>query len=147
MSEFFVRETFFRPAEYSREASSLPAAIVNGLRRLLSRAQRDHLFLPIRQMQYLAIVERDQIVFVDSQSYAHQDGVGGRLIRLAWQLNPASQRNSLDEPIACEILYYAPNLKDTHRRLVSELRNLVSQNPGSQDATGGGTCQVLPFRR
>ena len=147
MPEFFVRETFFRPPEHGREASSLPAVIVNGLRLLLSRQERDHLFLPIRRMQYLAVVERDEIVFVDSQSYAHQDGVGGRLIRLAWQLSPASRRDSLDGPVPCEILYYFPNLKETHRRIIGELQKLLSQNLERQRPTADRSCRVLPFRR
>ena len=98
-------------------------------------------------MQDQAIVERDEIVFVDSQSYAHQDGVGGRLIRLAWQLSPASRRDSLDGPVPCEILYYFPNLKETHRRIIGELRSLLSQNLERQRPTAGRSCRVLPFRR
>jgi len=147
MPEFFVRETFFRPPEHSREASSLPAAIVNGLRLLFSRQDRDHLFLPIRRMQYQAVVERDEIIFVDSQSYAHQDGVGGRLIRLAWRPAPASRRESIDGPVPCEILYYFPDLKALHARLISELRPVISGTLERNRPPAAGNCRVLAFHR
>ncbi len=148
MPQYYVRETFFRPDEHSREETHLPAEIVNGLGRLLARHQRDHLFVPIRAMQYQAIVERSEILFVDGQcGYAHQDGVGGRLIQLAWRPQPAAQRTSLDGPVPCEILYYLPDLQPIHRRLVGALRSVIAQGlkrDGLPPAPGG---QILPFHR
>lgn len=31
----------------------------------------EHLFVPIRSMQYLAVIDKDEIIFVDSLSYAY----------------------------------------------------------------------------
>jgi len=122
MSRYFIRETFFRPAQHAREDSALPAALYNDLQLLLKRSGRESLFVPIRSMQYLAVIEANEIIFVDSQGgYAHRDGTGGRLIRIAWQPAPAARRQSLVAPVACTIVYYFQNLKETQWRLMSEL--------------------------
>ena len=128
MPKYYVRETFFRPGEHTREPSSLPAALYNDLQLVLKRSGSQSLFVPIRSMQYQAVMERDEIVFVDSHGgYAHQDGVGGRLIRIAWQLAPAVERESLDRPVPCEIVYYFPDLKEIQWRLMSEFPPVLRQ--------------------
>lgn len=128
MPRYFVRETFFRPQEYAREQSALPSALYNDLQLLLSRSNGGSLFVPIRAMQYQAVAEGDEVIFVDNHGgYAHQDGVGGRLIRIAWRLAPARQRESLSSPVQCEIVYYFPELKETQRRLMSEFPPLLGR--------------------
>jgi hypothetical protein len=84
MASYSVRESFFRPTEHSRQASALPADLYNDLQLLLKGQTGTCAFVPLRALQYQAVVERDEVIFVDSQGgYAHQDGVGGRLIRVA----------------------------------------------------------------
>ncbi len=150
MASYGIRETFFRPdREFSRETSALPADIHNGLRLLLSRARGDHVFLPIRPMQYQAIVGRDEVVFVDGNGgYAHQDGEGGRLIRIAW-LPTGGPRKSLAAPVPCDILYYFAGLKETQRRLVGETLAALSLALARQRDPGPQSIErrVLPFRR
>jgi hypothetical protein len=150
MAPYTVRETFFRPEEHSRERSALPADIVNSMRTLLNRGGGSCLFVPIRSMQYQAVVERDEIVFVDAQGgYAHQDGEGGRLIRIAWLPAPAGERDSLSGPVFCEMVYYFPDLKDVQRRLLAEIRPALAQFACRQTARAGAVVErrVLPFRR
>ena len=102
MVSYSVRETFFRPPEYSRQPSALPADLYNALQLLLKGQTGSCVFVPIRAMQYQAVVEREEVIFVDSQGgYAHQDGEGGRLIRLACVLPPPAGRDSLTEPVPC----------------------------------------------
>ena len=150
MAHYIVRETFFRPDEHSRERSALPADIVNAMRTLLSRSRGSCVFVPIRSMQYQAVVERDEIVFVDAQGgYAHQDGEGGRLIRIAWLPGPAGERDSLSAPVACEMIYSFPDLKDVQRRLLAEIRPALGQLSRRQTERAGAVVErrVLPFRR
>jgi len=148
MPQYFVRETFFRPDEQHREVSALPADLINGLRLLLVRHGQDCLFVPIRRMQYQAVVERKEVIFVDGEGgYAHQDGVGGRLIRLAWRPQPPSERVALDAPVPCEILYYFPDQKELQRRLVAELRPLIASILERQRRLMAGQRSVIAFRR
>jgi hypothetical protein len=128
MASYSVRETFFRPPEHSRQSSALPADLYNALQLLLKGQTGSCVFVPIRAMQYQAVVEREEVIFVDSQGgYAHQDGEGGRLIHIAWVLTPPAGRDSLTEPVACEIIYYAPGLKETQWRLIGELRGMLQR--------------------
>jgi hypothetical protein len=151
MPRYFVRETFFRlEEEFARQQSALPAALYNALQLLLKRSGRDSLFIPIRTMQYQAVMERNEIVFVDSNGgYAHQDGEGGRLIRIAWRPAPAAERDSLDAPVPCEIVYYFPDLKETQWRLMSELPPLLKKILERQRASDleSAELRVIPFRR
>lgn len=149
MASYSVRETFFRPAEYSRRASSLPADLYNDLQLVLRGQVGTCVFIPLRALQYQAVVEREEVIFVDSQGgYAHQDGVGGRLIRIAWALAPAAGRDSLAAPVPCEILYYAPGLKETQWRLLGELRGMLRRVLSERRAAGLGTAtrRVLTLR-
>lgn len=121
MSSYFVREVFFRPdTEYARELTAIPAPLHNALRRLLKQARGSSVFVPIRSMQYLAVIDAEEVIFVDALGgYAYHDGEGGRLIRLAWR--PFVGRASLCDPASCEMVYYFNDLKDVQRRRLSEI--------------------------
>lgn len=123
MARYYVRETFFRPELVGREDSTLPARLYNDLALALKGHSDKSVFVPIRTMQYLAVVESDEIVFVDSQGgYAHQDGEGGRLIRLAWRPQAAQHRDSLTAAVPYEILYYCADGSSVQSRLICELQ-------------------------
>jgi hypothetical protein len=140
-------EIFFRPEETARERVTLPAPLYNRCRLLLARCPRPHVFVPIRTMQYQAVIDSEEIIFVDNQGYAVRDGRGGRLIVLAWKFAPGNPRDSLTEPVPMEILYYGHETHDTHRRLMSEfpraLSLLESRQQRDTDACPGAT--ILPF--
>jgi hypothetical protein len=145
----FTTETFFRPQEEARQESAIPAGLYNTCQRLLRRIGADCLFVPIRSMQYQAVIDREEIIFVDSQGgYAYQDGQGGRLIRIAWEPRPPEKRESLIESIPCDIVFYFPDLKETQLRLVGEFtRTLerIEQREREQQIADQGP-RILPFR-
>jgi hypothetical protein len=148
MSSYLVKETFFRPREVRRELSSLPASIHNRLRLLLSRASGASLFIPIRAMQYLAVAEREEVIFIDAQGgYAHHQGEGGRLIRLAWW--PVMEKSSLCAPVPCEMVYYFEDNKAIQLRLLAEIGpamdRLLAKERGQEPGIWEG--RILPFHR
>lgn len=140
-------EIFFRPGETARERVTLPAPLYNRCRLLLARCTRPHVFVPIRSMQYQAVIDSEEIIFVDNQGYAVYDGRGGRLIVLAWQVLPDSPRESLAKPVPIEIVYYGSETHDTHRRLMSEFPKALSLYEEKQQRESGGiqTASILPF--
>jgi len=149
MASYSVRETFFRPPEHSRQASALPADLYNALQILLKGERGSCVFVPLRALQYQAVVEPDEVIFVDSQGgYAHQDGEGGRLIRIVWALTPPTRRDSLSEPVPYEVVYYAPGLKETQWRLIGELRGMLQRRLAERRTADLGTVQrrVLTLR-
>jgi hypothetical protein len=150
MAQYRVRETFFRPDEpVVRFPSALPAGLFNGLTRLLGHGDGGPLFLPLRGLQYLAVIEREEVLFVDANGgYGYHNGVGGRLIRIAWRPLPGT-RVSLTAPVPCEIVFYFGGLDETQRRLVGEmgaaLRTALDRRraPAPRD----GAPRVVALRR
>jgi hypothetical protein len=149
MADYLMRETFFRPDEaHAYEQTRIPAALYNGMQLLLRRSAGKAVFIPIRSMQYQAVVDREEVVFVDSHGgYAYQDGEGGRLIRIAWR--PAVGRESISDPVDCEVVYYYKDLKETQTRLLGEIHMAIKQMLERQRSTGEPTQtpRVLALRR
>lgn len=126
MAAYHVSETFFRPPAVARQASALPAALYNTMQNLLARSRSGCVFVPIRSMQFIGVIDRAEVVFVDSQAYARQGDQGGRLILLAWKPCPGADRVSLTEPVPCEVVFYEPRLGEIQRRLVGEFGRAMS---------------------
>lgn len=149
MAGSLVRETFFRPETIAAsELTCIPAPLFNGIQLLLTRSSTGCLFVPIRAMQYQAIADREEIVFVDSHGgYAHQDGEGGRLIRIAWR--PMVGRASLTSPVPCEIIYYFSGQRETQTRLLSAIQPAIEQLLERRRQAEGRVekPRILPFKR
>ena len=132
-----VTETFFLPEAVARQAWTLPADVYNLSRTLLGRSEFNCAFVPIRSMQYLAVITRDEIVFVDSLAYACRDNEGGRLIMLA-----------LDQPQSCEVIYYTQDGQQLQLRLVSAYREaleLMDQRYRDRALPPGG-ARIVPLK-
>jgi len=143
-------ETFIRPPEVCRVATSLPAPLYNRCRRLLARAPGDCLFVPIRTLQFQGVIDREEIIFVDGGGgYLMVDGQGGRPIRIAWRIAPAAQRHSLTAPVACEVIHYGACDRELQRRLVGEFsiatRRLEARFAGQELPPQG--ARILPLGR
>ncbi len=121
-----VIETFFRPDEIARERTTIPARLFNRCRLLLARCDSDHVFVPVRSMQYQSVIDQQEIIFVDNHAYAVRDGTGGRLIALSWVFGHAGPRSSLDEPVPMELVMYAEESRSLHRRLMAEFPAAVA---------------------
>ncbi len=117
-----VTETFFLPDEVKRESWSVPAVIYNLYHAIHTRSQMRHVFVPIRSMQYMAVLDHNEIVFVDGQSYAVSNNEGGRLIVVAWKFSASHQRDALTDPVPCEVVFYIDDNADLQLRLVAEFR-------------------------
>ncbi len=118
-------ETFFLPGEVEREKWMVPANIYNLYHSLQSRSETGNVFVPIRSMQFMAVLDRNEIIFVDSLSYAVSNDVGGRLILLAWQFDKSHDRDALMDPMPCEVVFYQHKNSDLQLRLISEFRQAM----------------------
>jgi len=141
-------ETFFRPAEIARERVNLPAPLFNRCLLALNHATTRHVFVPVRSMQYQAVIDDSEIIFVDNQGYAVSEGQGGRLIVLAWDVALRSARDSLSAPVPIEIIYYNSDGHEIHRRLMGEFPKALDRYEAIQKDTRSEnvTASVLPFR-
>lgn len=115
-----LSETFFRPDEVARERLTVPAPLYNHCRLMLSRCSYEHIFVPVRSMQFQAVIDEQEVIFVDNQAYAVRDGEGGKLIRLAWAFHHNQRGTDLTEPAMIELIHYDDEARALHARLVGE---------------------------
>jgi hypothetical protein len=115
--------TCYRNLEIAREPRHLPAATYNLAITLLARGGDDCLFVPIRSIQYLAILDAEEFVFVDGTSKCRID--------IAWRNFRPMERISLDDPVSYEAIYYETETAALMSRLQTEfplaLRSLTSR--------------------
>jgi hypothetical protein len=141
-------QTFFKPAEFSCQQKQLPAKIYNLAHVLLNRSKSTHLFIPIRSMQYLAIIEADTFWFVDSLAYAVRNNEGGRLIAVSWHpVVSAQDRADLNQHMTCRVIFYGEDRSDIQIRLQGELftaLQLLDQRYREKNIPQNG-AQILPF--
>jgi hypothetical protein len=130
----------YRNAELHREPRQLPATTYNTAHVLLARSSDGVVFVPIRSMQYLAVIDHEEIVFLDSESK--------NWIVIAWQNFRPQHRNSLTEPVPYEAVLYTQGAMETMKRLLVEfpaaLKELASKDPPSTPASIIKLNHVLP---
>jgi len=114
-------QTFFTPDEFFCQQTKLISRVYNLAHVLFNRSQSEHLFIPIRSMQYLAIIEKNSFWFVDSLAYAVRGDEGGRLIRVSWHpLINANQRDGLTQHMDCQVIFYGGDMSEIQTRLNNE---------------------------
>lgn len=106
---YYTKETFEREQPLAQVDSVLPAASYNLTRILLAASPTHCVFVPIRSMQYMAVVDAEEIIFVDSQYK--------RWVEIAWQNFRPQARTALDQPVAYRAVFYTPEAQEAHRRL------------------------------
>ncbi|MBL1274558.1 MAG: hypothetical protein COB30_000560 [Ectothiorhodospiraceae bacterium] len=142
-------QSFFTPNEFSCFKTRINAKTYNLAHVLLNRNSSKHLFIPIRSLQYLAIIEQSTFWFVDSLAYATRGDEGGRLIRISWHPTVvANQRESLTQNMDCQIIYYGKDMKDVQSRLSSEFFMAMQQidQHHRDHLSSDGNINILPLR-
>ncbi len=130
------KETFERGQSLGEMASALPAATYNLTRILLANSPRDCVFVPIRAMQYQAVIDREEIIFVDSQYR--------RWVEVAWRQFQPRERAALDEPVAYQAVFYTAEGRDLQRRLQAEFHKALSLLDSRRPAPG--EARILNLR-
>ncbi len=117
---YYQQVTFFRGDAIGSREWMMPAPLYNPARQLLMHSKTGSVIIPMRSMQFLAVIDHEEFAFVDSQGgYLIQDDEGGRPVVLSWRPASAAQRESLQEPVPTTVLYFTPGAKDLQNRLVS----------------------------
>ncbi len=132
-----MEEHFYREAEVARLPGFLPAAMYNLAHTLLARAGKC-LFVPIRSMQYMAVLDAEEFIFVDSQNRAW--------VELAWQNFRPQARASLDERVPFEIVHYLPQAAQTMKRLPGEFHQALLVLAERQKPAASAAVLAWPAR-
>lgn len=128
--------TVYREKALSSETRQLPAITYNLMHTLLARSN-GVVFVPIRSMQYLAIIDAEEVVFVDHLSKTQ--------VEIAWQAFRPQARAALDEPVPYEVVYYFPDGAENMRRLMGEFLPALKALAGKTRIDG--PARVLKFER
>jgi hypothetical protein len=142
-------QSFFTPEVHGHYREPILASSYNLAHTLLKRSGADHLFVPIRSMQYLAIIEPTLFWFVDSMAYAVEDGEGGRIITLCWKPEiPPSARDNLEQPVPATVTHYGADQSAAQTRLRGEfLQAMQLLDQRYRDRLPRTTRpRILPFR-
>ena len=123
--------TLYRDRELGSEPRQLPAETYNAARILLGQSSTGNVFVPIRSMQYLAIVDNEEIVFVDS---AHKNQVA-----IAWTGFHPQQRAGLQDAVHYTARYYLADgpriMQQLQGEFLQALRTLCERRPGPRQTT------------
>lgn len=141
LGQMLMREEFQRGEELARESRMLPAPIYNSTRLLLRSCDRDCVFVPIRTMQYQAVIDAEEIIFVD--------GLRPRMVEVAWREFRPQARRSLDQAVPYQLVLYHPKAQETMTRLQSEFAAALFQQERRLKATkcAGPGAQIIGFDR
>lgn len=112
-------EIFYREKELGRTPSSLPAQIYNLAFLLIQHSKHGSVFVPIRPMQYMAVLDAEEYIFVDRE-HPHD-------VELSWRNFKPNTRTSLSEPVPFEVVYYLDQGHQTMQRLHSEFAIALKQ--------------------
>lgn len=133
-------ESFYRDDPLEIRPAQLPAELYNLAHRLFVRSGADCLFVPIRNLQYLAVIDAEEIIFVDREAK--------HLVELAWRAFRPQARAALTDPVPYEIHIYLAKARQILLRLQGEFFKALVQleqraEPGP--AAGGAVSPILPF--
>jgi hypothetical protein len=128
---------FSRGEELGREQRTISPDLYNKIRLLFARISAQHLFVPIRSMQYLAAIDSEEIVFVDGQ--------GPRAIEVSWRDFQAGERQDLRAPVAYTCIYYDEKGRKIMNRLQSEFLKALQLMEARQPKTDGAT--IIPIAK
>lgn len=127
--------TCYRDPEVASESRTLPADVYNLARILLHRNPGGSLFVPLRSMQYLAILDAEEFVFVD--------GFRKCWVDIAWRRFQPQRRTGLDDAVAYEAVYYRAESPELMPRLQAEFPLALRQL--ADKAKLEGEARVIPF--
>ena len=127
--------TCYRDSAISREHRQLPAATYNLALTQLARSATGNLFIPIRAMQYLAILDNEELVFLDGERKCWID--------IAWRNFKPQARLSLEDPVHYEAVYYRPDTALIMSRLQAELPRALQEL--AKKSRVDGPARVLQF--
>jgi hypothetical protein len=128
--------SIYRDPPLAHEQRLLPSAAYNLTHTLLARSN-GALFVPVRSMQFLAVVDAEEIVFVDHQQKS--------LAVLAWQHFRPQTRAALDQPVPYEAVYYREDGAEIMLRMQVEFTKALASLADKERPEG--PARVLKFER
>lgn len=128
--------TVYRDQALFRETRHLPAQTYNLARTLQARSPGGVLFVPIRSMQVLAILDPEEFIFLDVEYKSW--------VMLAWQAFRPDARQTLEDPVAFELACYEESGREAMQRLPREFHQALQALAAKEHLDG--PARVLKFQ-
>ena len=90
--------TLYRERPVAIVVRTLPAGVYNMARALVARSPQGCVFVPIRSLQYLAVLDDEEFVFVDSRYPS--------AVAISWQGFRPQARSGLDDAVPYRQMFY-----------------------------------------
>lgn len=133
-------ETFFRNEPIEVRELTLPARTYNLAHVALQRSGRECVFIPIRSMLFMAVIDAEEIIFVDIAAK--------HLVEVAWTRFRPQVRESLGAPVPYRLEIYLEKGRESARRLQGEFSKALEEQEkrhlGRQQAETSGEVLPLP---
>ncbi|OOZ38275.1 hypothetical protein [Solemya elarraichensis gill symbiont] len=144
---YFVSQTFFRPDEISHFDWMLPAEIYNLLTLIRRDSDGQTLFIALREMQFLAVIDKNEVFFVDGNGeYLYSGDEGGRVIKLAMDSFSPSQRDSVTAPVPCRIVCYSPDAESLFKqRIIGLLGPELKRYRSARQSVPRQKAKIIPL--
>lgn len=133
-----MKLSFERNPERSRQSATLPAYFYNTLKVVFASVSDEAVFIPIRNLQFLAIVDRAEVVFVDRHH--------SRFVEIAWQHFRPDKRDSIDDPVAYDQVVYEQLDRTVAARLPGEFFLALKAYREKNLQLPDGEADVIPLQ-
>lgn len=94
----YQQEDYYRGEILGVSTGHLDATSYNDMKLLLQRTEGERMYLPIRRLQYLAIIDRDEVSFVDIHLR--------RVVEFSWRHFRPQERDSLNCDVRFEFVWH-----------------------------------------
>jgi hypothetical protein len=133
-------ESFYRGDVLGSETRTLSASHYNAMRLLLDFSGKPCVFVPIRTMQVMAVIDREEVIFVASHHKAE--------VEFAWRYFHPQTREALTDPVPYTLEYYKPDALENMKRAQGEFFQHVQLLAGrlrQQEPTSKPEQRVVAF--
>jgi|GEM_PF-1112640 len=129
-----TKESFILGNVLLEEKRSIPASLYKKTLKLKKNKEKA-VFVPVRSMQYLAIIDTAEIVFVN--------GLNKRLIEFSWNNFNYKKSMKITDPVEYILKFYVPGKEEEARRMQREFE--VHVDIMLSRLTTPGSVEIIEF--
>lgn len=111
------QERFYRGDTLGTEICSLSAETYNNMRRLIARYDGAQVFVPVRSLQYMAVVSEKEVIFVDIHIQ--------RVTELSWSRFQSNDRGGLNSPVHYSCAWHNSKAHERMQKISTEFAESI----------------------
>jgi len=121
------KRTFFLPEAVKSRQGVIHSSCVRLSQYLLERSHGQSLLVPIEAMNYLAILQKDKLYFVDLNSHEQTENARGSQIVLSWQPHSPEEMDFNTQHLPVELTCYSNPIAETDKNLEQIQQQLTGE--------------------